>query len=70
MSNYNSKLANGSEAISPSSYELQEAVLTCSNGTEYNIVDLIASLSIEESLYSGSLQGEVSILDAAQMLEK
>ena len=70
MSNYNSKLANGSEAIVPSSYELQEAVLTCSNGTEYNIVDLIASLSIEESLYSGSLQGEVSILDAAQMLEK
>ena len=46
MSNYNSKLANGSEAISPSSYELQEAVLTCSNGTEYNIVDLIASLSL------------------------
>ena len=70
MSNYNSKLANGSDAIVPSSYELQEAVLTCSNGTEYNIVDLIASLSIEESLYSGSLQGEVSILDAAQMLEK
>ncbi len=70
MSRYNSKLANGSDAIIPSSYELQEAILTCSNGTEYNIVDLIASLSIEESLYSGSLQGEVSILDAANMLEK
>ena len=70
MSNSNSKLANGSEAIVPSSYELESAVLTCSNGTEYDISDLIASLSIEESLYSGSLQGEVSILDAAQMLEK
>jgi len=70
MSNYNSKLANGSDAIVPSSYELESATLTCSNGTEYNIVDLIASLSIDESLYSGSLQGEVSILDAAQLLEK
>ena len=70
MSNYNSKLANGSDAIVPSSYELESATLTCSNGTEYNIVDLIASLSIDESLYSGSLQAEVNILDAAQMLEK
>ena len=70
MSNYNSKLANGSDAIVPSSYELESATLTCSNGTEYNIVDLIASLSIDESLYSGSLQSEVNILDAAQLLEK
>ena len=70
MSNYNSKLANGSDAIVPSSYELESATLTCSNGTEYNIVDLIASLSIDESLYSGSLQAEVNILDAAQLLEK
>ena len=70
MSNYNSKLANGSDAIVPSSYELESATLTCSNGTEYNIVDLIALLTIDESLYSGSLQGEVSILDAAQLLEK
>ena len=70
MSNYNSKLANGSDAIVPSSYELESAILVSSNGTEYDISDLIALLTIDESLYSGSLQAEVNILDAAQMLEK
>ena len=70
MSNYNSKLANGSDAIVPSSYELMSASLTASNGKVFDIVDLIGTISIEESLYSGSLQGDVSILDAAQMLEK
>ena len=70
MSNYNSKLANGSDAIVPSSYQLMSASLTASNGKVFDIVDLIGTISIEESLYSGSLQGDVSILDAAQMLEK
>ncbi len=70
MSRYNSKLANGSDAITPSSYELESATLVCNDGTEYNIVDLIALLSIDESLYSGSLQAEVNIMDAANMLEK
>lgn len=70
MSNYNSKLANGSDAIVPSSYELESAILVSSNSTEYDISDLIALLTIDESLYSGSLQAEVNILDAAQMLEK
>lgn len=70
MSRYNSKLANGSDAIIPSSYELESAILVCNDGTEYDIKDLIALFSIDESLYSGSLQAEFNILDAANMMEK
>ena len=70
MSRVNSKLANGSEAIIPSSYTLSKVLLTPSNGEVRNITDLCAQISIRESLYAGSLQAEVNILDAANNLEK
>lgn len=70
MSRYSSKLANGSEAINPSSYELESVTLEASNGSIFNITDMVAQISITESLYSTALQAEVNILDAANMLEK
>jgi hypothetical protein len=70
MSRVNSKLANGSDAIIPSSYELSEVLLTPSNGEVRNITDVVGQISIRESIYSGSLQADVNILDAANMLEK
>jgi hypothetical protein len=70
MSRVNSKLANGSEALIPSSYNLAEVVLTPSNGKTVDITDLCAQISIRESLYAGSLQADMNILDAANVLEK
>ncbi len=70
MSRVNSKLANGSEALVPSSYNLAEVLLTPSNGEVRNITDLCAQISIRESLYAGSLQCDINILDAANVLEK
>ena len=70
MSRVNSKLANGSEALVPSSYNLAEVMLTPSNGEVRNITDLCAQISIRESLYAGSLQCDINILDAANVLEK
>lgn len=70
MSRVNSKLANGSEALLPSSYNLAFAELIASNGEVRDITDLCAQISIRESLYAGSLQADVNILDAANMLEK
>ena len=70
MSRVNSKLANGSEALIPSSYNLAEVILTPSNGEVRDITDLCAQISIRESLYAGSLQCDINILDAANVLEK
>ena len=70
MSRVNSKLANGSEALIPSSYNLAEVVLTSSNGKTVDITDLCAQISIRESLYAGSLQCDINIMDAANVLEK
>lgn len=70
MSRVNSKLANGSEALIPSSYNLAEVVLTPSNGKTVDITDLCAQISIRESLYAGSLQCDINIMDAANVLEK
>ena len=70
MSRVNSKLANGSEALIPSSYNLAEVILTPSNGEERDITDLCAQIYIRESLYAGSLQCDINILDAANVLEK
>ena len=70
MSRVNSKLANGSEALVPSSYTLAEVLLTPSNGVVRDITDLCAQINIRESLYAGSLQCDVNILDAANVLEK
>ena len=70
MSKVNSKLVNGSDAIVPSSYEVESIMLTASNGDEYDIKAVVATISVTESLYAGSLQAEFGILDAANMLEK
>ena len=70
MSRVNSKLANGSEALIPSSYNLAEVILTASNGEVRDITDLCGQISIRESLYAGSLQCDINILDAANVLEK
>lgn len=70
MSRVNSKLANGSEALVPSSYNLAEVILTPSKGEARNITDLVGQISIRESLYAGSLQCSINILDAANVLEK
>ena len=70
MSRVNSKLANGSEALIPSSYNLAEVKLTPSNGEVRDITDLCAQISIRESIYAGSLQCDINILDAANVLEK
>ena len=70
MSRVNSKLANGSEALIPSSYNLAEVILTASNGEVRDITDLCAQISIRESIYAGSLQCDINILDAANVLEK
>jgi len=70
MSRVNSKLANGSEALVPSSYTLAEVLLTPSNGEVRDITDLCAQINIRESLYAGSLQCDINILDAANVLEK
>ena len=70
MSRVNSKLANGSEALIPSSYNLAEVKLTASNGEVRDITDLCAQISIRESIYAGSLQCDINILDAANVLEK
>ena len=70
MSRVNSKLANGSEALIPSSYNLAEVLLTPSNGEVRDITDLCAQISIRESLYAGSLQCDINIMDAANVLEK
>ena len=70
MSRVNSKLANGSEALVPSSYNLAEVILTPSKGEARNITDLVGQISIRESLYAGSLQCDINILDAANVLEK
>jgi len=70
MSRVNSKLANGSDALVPSSYNLAEVILTPSKGEARNITDLVGQISIRESLYAGSLQCSINILDAANVLEK
>ena len=70
MSRVNSKLANGSEALVPSSYDLAEVIITASNGEVRDITDLVGQISIRESLYAGSLQCDINILDAANVLEK
>jgi hypothetical protein len=70
MSRVNSKLANGSEALVPSSYNLASVILTTHDGLLRNITDVCAQISIRESIYAGSLQGDINILDAANMLEK
>ena len=70
MSRVNSKLANGSEALLPSSYNLAEVLFIDRDGNERNITDTCAQISIRESLYAGSLQADINILDAANMLEK
>ena len=66
MSRVNSKLANGSEALVPSSYSLVSVILTTHDGLARNITDLCAQISIRESIYAGSLQGQINILDAAR----
>ena len=70
MSRVNSKLANGSEALLPSSYNLAEVLFIDRDGNERDITDTCAQISIRESLYAGSLQADINILDAANMLEK
>jgi hypothetical protein len=70
MSRVNSKLANGSDAIVPSSYTLSDVILIDNRGQERYITDLCAQISIKESVFATSLQAEVYILDAANMLEK
>ena len=70
MSRYSSKLANGSEALVPSSYELDSVYIKATNGNIYNITDMIAQIRVSESLYSTALQAEVNVLDSANLLEK
>ena len=70
MSRVNSKLANGSTSIIPSSYKLEGVWIRTSNGSDFEITDMVAQISITESLYSTALQAELNILDAANVLEK
>lgn len=70
MSRPSSKLANGSDAITPGSYNIDRIILTTNDNQEYNITAIVAQILVRESIYMGSLQYEFNILDAANMLEK
>lgn len=70
MARVNTKFANGSDAIVPGSYELVSCKITCNDGQVFDIRELIAKFTIDESIHSASIAATFNILDANAYLEK
>ena len=70
MARVNTKFANGSDAIVPGSYELVTCKITCNDGQVFDIRELIAKFTIDESIHSASIAATFNILDANAYLEK
>ena len=64
------KLAQGSNAILPGSYEINHIRMTANNGEVFDILDLVAQIKIFESIDTASLTAQLFILDAGNYFEK
>lgn len=64
------KLAQGSNAILPGSYEINHVKMTANNGEVFDILDLVAQIKIFESIDTASLTAQLFILDAGNYFEK
>lgn len=60
----------GEKSLTPSSFFLAKCTLTTSDGQEVDIRELVANITITESLYMGSIDAEFIILDGVNLLEE
>ena len=70
MARVNTKFANGSDAIVPGAYELVSVKIFTNAGQEFDIRELVAKTTIDESIHSASLAVTFNIMDAGSYLEK
>ena len=67
---FNAKLASGSsEGSLPSAYQIMQFDITTNGGDVINIIDLIGTINISESLYRSSIQLNATIQDGLNFLE-
>jgi len=59
----------GEKSVSPSSFYLSKCILTSSDGQEIDIRELVTNITITESLYMGSIDADLIILDGVNLLE-
>ena len=70
MSNSHSK-SSGTQSIAPSSFEIYQILLTMNNSNKdvIDIKNLVNEITINESLFSSSIEVEMRILDATNLFE-
>ena len=59
----------GNAGVSPSSYILSSCVISASNGSEFEIKELVTDITITESIYSSSIDAEFIIMDGVNLFE-
>jgi adenylosuccinate synthase len=69
MSRNTSRLA-GTLSVSPGSFILAKCELTATNGTVIDIKQLISEITITESIYMASIDADLMIIDAVNLLEE
>ena len=69
MSRNTSRLA-GTLSVSPGSFVLSKCELTATNGTVIDIKQLISEITITESIYMASIDADLMIIDAVNLLEE
>tara|TARA_R110000744_G_scaffold53575_1_gene114357 strand:- start:1261 stop:2613 length:1353 start_codon:yes stop_codon:yes gene_type:complete len=69
MPNFHSKVS-GREAITPTSYDISSVRLFIGDKTNsIEIKDIIASITIKESIYSSSIEVDIRIIDGVNLFE-
>lgn len=59
----------GPQAVTPTSFIIQEAIFTANNGESFEFTDLVQKVTVQESLYTASLDVEIYVFDAVNFLE-
>lgn len=59
----------GTAGVTPGSYILSKCVLTASNGSEFEIGQIVTEIIITESIYSASIDAEMVIMDGVNLFE-
>ncbi|MDC0061247.1 hypothetical protein OAJ26_00185 [bacterium] len=69
MSNQHFIQSGTNKSIIPSSYQLKTATIVSNSGKEFNIIDLVDSFTVLESLYQSSITVNLVIADGVSFLE-
>ncbi len=59
----------GPQAVTPTSFVIQEVKMVANNGESFEFTDLVQKITVQESLYRGSLDVDVYVYDAVNFLE-